>query len=254
MLRQGAGCPKAKANDRLPGARGRHARAIRNTPLMGAKFVALIRAPDSAMRRDYRRTFDIIELRGLTGNMRGLRRVVSNVVDDEPATDAGMGSVPIDVVAEFWFETADQGACLLRAPGCVAAYRVTELIEKCEAPMPGDPPRARLFSFIRPLEGMPRSEFRRHWDGHVPIALRVHAACTQYVRHWVEACLRPEAEGHEAWGIGLISLRDQEDREQRLFDSADGRAEVMADTAEFVGGRRVVFATVRCELRNGVTR
>lgn len=220
---------------------------------MSSKFIALIRAPDKAMRHDYRRTFSTVELHGLADGMRGLQRAIANVVDEDPATDAGVDDTQADLVAEFWFETADQGASLAHVPGCLATYRVTELVEKCEAPMPDDVPRARLFSFIRPLGGMSRGEFRRHWDEHVPIALRVHAACTQYVRHWVETCLIPETGGYRVWGVGMISMRDRQDRTQRLFDSAEGRAEVMADTAEFVGGRHVVFATTRCELRAEVS-
>ena len=86
-----------------------------------------------------------------------------------------------------------------------------------------------------------RGHYGRRWDEHVPIALRVHTACTQYVRHWVEEPLTVCAPPLN--GIGMLAFASKQDLEQRLFASREGVAEVAEDTARFVGERAVLFAT-----------
>ena len=217
---------------------------------MTSKVIALFQVPDNGMQGSARSCFCTVELPRWVGTMEGLRRVVVNGVDGDPQALEAQDPA-VDAIVELWFDAADQGGGLMHLPGCVAGYRVTELVEKYEAPQPGDPDRAKLFSFIRPRHEMPRSEFRRHWDEHVPIALRVHAACKQYVRHWVESSHEPDMDMGLTWGIGMISMRDRSAMDLQLFDSPESRAEVIADTAEFVGARRVVLATERCDIAFG---
>ena len=211
------------------------------------KYIVLFGAKSGTDRDRFRRRFASRIAPGFAANMPGLHRLVVNVLDiaprwpRQPATAQNEVVTPYDVVAEMWFDTAKNACRVLHEPECAAAYRVTESIEIDEARDTCAPHSVKLFSFIIPVAGLADQDFRRHWNEHVPIARRVHAACQQYVRHWVEEALPGGAPSFR--GIGMIGFRNQEDLEQRLFDSPEGVAEVVADTAKFVGDRLVVYAT-----------
>lgn len=217
------------------------------------KYIVLIKAAPGEDRKLFRQRFPEQVAPKLAAEMRGLLGFTTNVVDvvphwpDQPATRPPGAEPDFDIVAEMWFDTALNARQALARFDNVSAYRVTEFIEKDVGRDAGAPHRVKLFSFIHPVAGLSDHEFKRHWEEHVPIALRVHAACRQYVRHWVEEVLSGDAPGVR--GVGMIGMRNQEDLEQCLFDSPAGVAEVAADTAEFVGKRLVVYATEHCDLQ-----
>jgi hypothetical protein len=198
---------------------------------MSPKWLLLFRAPDGARREQYCRSFLEWQECG---------PAVCNIADVQPAfigRPRGVPSLPnYDVIVELWSDLP----ALRRRSGLVCVCEVDESVEKFIPSLSGGPPRVKLFSFIEPLAGLTTSDFRRHWDEHVPIARRVHRVCVQYVRHFVTATYpAPQV----FTGIGMIAFATLKDLEERSFDTPDGEAEVMADTAEFVGTRNVVYTT-----------
>lgn len=209
---------------------------------MISKYLALFRQTvyrDSALfRQDFAgQTATALKLR-----VAGLQQLTVNVLDlAQPQGGNSAEGPPYDVVAEIWLDDAGDPRRVLAVQGCLAVYRVGTSIEKDEPYDTEAPPRVKLFSFINPVVGLTDHEFRRHWDEHVPIALRVHAACVQYVRHFVEISLPDDAP--PVRGIGMIAMPTVQDLTLRMFDSPQGQADVVADTAEFVGNRLVFHAT-----------
>jgi len=213
-----------------------------------SKFIALFRHAQERERPGFRQTFATHTAPAIISRVPGVRRLIANVLDlvQPPGGTVGQDP-PYDVIVEIWTDDPDSASSLLAESGCVAVYRVSESIEKDVAYESDAPPRVKLFSFINPVSGLSDHEFRRHWDEHVQIALRVHVPCVQYVRHFVEAS--SAAGTARVRGVGMIAMRTEEDLRLRMFNSPLGQAEVVADTAEFVGNRQVAYATQRCDLR-----
>ena len=209
---------------------------------MISKYLALFRQTAHRDRALFLKDFAAQTATVLKLRVPGLQRLTVNVLDlAQPQGGKMEEAPPYDVVAEIWLDDAGGSRRVLSAPGCVAVYRVGTSIEKDEPYDLDAPPRVKLFSFITPVAGLTDREFRRHWDEHVPIALRVHTACAQYVRHFVEASLPDDAP--PVRGIGMIAMRTVHDLTLRMFNSPQGQADVVADTAEFVGNRLVFHAT-----------
>jgi EthD domain len=159
--------------------------------------------------------------------------VALNLVQDDAA--------PWHLVVEAWTDAANLHE-LLRGgvPGefiaTRATYRVEELIEKDEGPAPGWPVAGvRLIVPWRRRTDVSPPECRRHWDEHVPLALRVHVGVTRYVRNWVEAAVGDEAAQAPAYqGIASQHYPSEQDLRERSFDSPASVQVINDDVAEFI--------------------
>ena len=119
----------------------------------------------------------------------------------------------------------DQGAVM-------TAYSVARMVEKT-------PPAARLdqVKLVACLGGDPavsRIETRRHWNEHVPLALRIHIGASRYLRNWVEGLiLTSEFSPRLYVGIAMMSFHTVEDYKERLFDIPENVKVIRDDMAEF---------------------
>lgn len=127
----------------------------------------------------------------------------------------------------------------------MVSYRVTELVEKDELRTAGAPtPAVKLIAAWQARTDIARTEARRHWDEHVPLANRIHIGCVRYVRNWVDAlamsssaCPRPYQ------GIAFQYFRTREDLEQRSFDTPQSVHVIQNDVAEFIASFDVLIAS-----------
>jgi len=88
-------------------------------------------------------------------------------------------------------------------------------------------------------------------DGHVPLALRHHPAMRGYVVNVVEqtgAGLEPID------SIGELTFDSLADYEQRLYDSAEGKAAIERDVAGFLGGAEAYVTEEHVQLAHDVRR
>lgn len=179
-----------------------------------------------------------------------MRRYVVNVVESEVAP----GSPPIDSIGELSFDTIDdyrtrlydseEGRAIVArdVQGFLAAadaYECTEHVQRA-GDWPGRPgrrsPGVKLFAAMRRADGLDHQAFVDHWLGrHAPLALARHPTLVRYVTNVVDARLSPEAP--EVDGFAELHFASEEDRRERMFDSEEGRREVEADMARFLGDR-----------------
>lgn len=209
------------------------------------KYIAGFTVPNNQTREEYRTGF----LKQTTsGPLAGLILHSVDITPNWPDNPVvALTRPPFDIIAELWGDKAQIENWLgeagkSRSLGCW----VRESVEKDSPKSNDEPPRIGLFSLIKPVANLSPSEFRALWDGHVPIAKRVHLAARQYVRHFVD--IDQPRLGYECWGFGKIFFKDQHDLEHRMFETPDGVQEVMADTAQFVGERIVIYATEHIKL------
>lgn len=155
-------------------------------------------------------------------------------------------------VHESWFPTSEdfrRTARVLEAElhgrrAHWVSYRVTPLLEKdprfAEAGAQGRRPALTYVTPVSWLPGLPATEARRHWDEHVPIALRVHASLTKYERNWVDEVV--------SWSSGVVpvdayadfSFNSLEDWE-RFFPDEAASLEITRDIANFIGSGSGIF-------------
>jgi hypothetical protein len=151
---------------------------------------------------------------------------------------SGDPAPPWDAVVELWTRPASIGAPALAAlpdaPGCrVAAYLVTEMIEKNAGPPKGWPTSG--VKMIVPWIGradVPPAEQRRHWDEHVPLANRVHIGVSRYVRNWVDSAVSIDAPRYQ--GIATQHFPTEADLHDRLFDSPASVQLIVDDVTDFI--------------------
>ena len=81
---------------------------------------------------------------------------------------------------------------------------------------------------------MDHDEFARYWiDRHAPLALRRHVGLADYRQYVVTETLT--ADTPEIDGVARLGFPTRTDFDERFFDSDEGRAEIMADVARFMG-------------------
>lgn len=171
----------------------------------------------------------------------GIRCAIS--VLSEPAPNIA------DVVLETW--TADPGdidhvhapELLQRAE--IATYQIAESIEKDELQCSGSPtPAVKLIAAWEAREDVARTEVRRHWDEHVPLANRIHVGCERYVRNWVEALVFSSACYPRPYqGFAFQYFRTHRDLVERSFDKPESQAVIDADVGEFLSRFDVLLTT-----------
>jgi uncharacterized protein (TIGR02118 family) len=117
-----------------------------------------------------------------------------------------------------------------RAGERVWAWRVEEHV-----PIAG--PRdceVAMVSLVRRRPGTTHDEFAEHWTlRHAPLARRRHVGLADYHQFVVVESLTPDAPDID--GVALLGFLTRRDLDERFFDSDEGRAEIMADVARFMG-------------------
>jgi hypothetical protein len=177
-----------------------------------------------------------------------LDRLVVNLVDPPPAeipyrpeneTGTADGLPGYDVILELKgsvdvVSTVLEAMAALDSAGLRHEFVAEEWIEKDEQPIvlgersPGIKYMGRLMFHA----DLPDSAARRSWNIHVPLALRVHAGASKYVRNWVLE--RSGAGVPDTRGISELHFRSLDDLIRRFFDSEQGKAEVLHDLSHFV--------------------
>ncbi len=104
----------------------------------------------------------------------------------------------------------------------------------------------KLIFLCRRRPDLTRDQYaERLLGGHVPLALRHHPAMQGYVVNIVES-------GHAALdevdSIGELWFASLADYQDRLYDSADGRAAIERDVAGFLGGAEAYVTTPHVQL------
>lgn len=213
------------------------------------KSIHMIRAAD----RQARGALGEQILRGAAGLLSrdAIGRLVVNLVRDPPddipyrpagevATGDGLPSY--DAVIEVWGDGSAARTVSERLqgdlPGVAAwdSFAVEETVEKDEQPhVLGDrSPGMKYIGRLMFHQDLPDSAARRSWGIHVPLALRVHAGASKYVRNWV---IDASGEGVPLTrGISELHFRSQDDLIRRFFDGDHGKREVLHDLSHFVAG------------------
>ncbi len=126
----------------------------------------------------------------------------------------------------------------LAAIGRLRAYRTRSRVL---APHAGGEPTPG-FTMVSPVyraANISHAEFDAHWlEQHAPLALRHHPGMWGYEQHVVDEVLTPDATDFD--GVALLGFLSTADFTERMFDSDEGRAIIMADT-------RRVLALARSE-------
>ena len=116
-------------------------------------------------------------------------------------------------------------------------------------------PRGRLtpgFTMVSPVfraNGVSHEQFDRHWgERHAPLALRHHPGMGAYEQLVIDRTLTPGAADFD--GVALLGFASLEDYTERMFDSDEGRAVILADIRRFLDLRRSE-AVLMSELKLG---
>jgi hypothetical protein len=169
-----------------------------------------------------------------------VQRCAVNTLESNPVAD---------LVLETWAESTDVLAAIHSAPllerASVTTYQVAEWIEKDELRAPGTPtPAVKLIAAWEGRADVARTETRRHWDEHVPLANRIHIGCVRYVRNWIEALAMSSAAYPPAYqGIAFQYFRTRDDLEQRSFDRPESVQVIQDDVGDFIAACDVMIAT-----------
>ena len=141
-----------------------------------------------------------------------------------------------DAVLEVWRDAEsddDEIIASLTARFTVERYSAEELVAKSDLfPLAvGITPGIALLSFIRAKPELSRIEALRHWSEHAPLACEIHWGMTRYIQNRFEAC---DATSTAWFGIAKLHFPDAAASRDGLFRSAEDRAAIAADVAEFV--------------------
>ena len=115
----------------------------------------------------------------------------------------------------------------------VHGYRVTTSVEKneierlCGNPAPG----YKLVRGFFAHADMPSSAFRRSWDNHVELALKIHGFA-RYVRYFIDGAVTPGAP--EIQGATNLHFASADDVLERYFLGNDGEFLIAHDIRHFI--------------------
>jgi hypothetical protein len=172
----------------------------------------------------------------------GTRRLVVNLVDVEPP--AGAPESPYDVAIEGSYDSADEFEDAYRQlpafeqdalPRRCIVYQVRERVqlERERAWQLGErSPGVKVIYLVRRNEALSDAEAAQRWKEHAPLARKHHAGMAKYVQNAVLGSPSPDAP--LVHGIAELHFPTREDREQRMYDSAEGREALAADVTTLV--------------------
>ena len=117
----------------------------------------------------------------------------------------------------------------------ITVYSVTQMVEK--APPAPRLDAVKLVACIKQRPDLSKTETRRHWDEHVPLALRIHIGASRYVRNWVEDVVLSSGFSPVYYpGIATMSFHTAEDHRERQYDKPENVKVILDDVAEFMTG------------------
>jgi len=123
----------------------------------------------------------------------------------------------------------------------VEQYAAEELVAKPDIlpPAVGITPGIASLSFIRGKQVLSRAELVRHWSEHASLACDIHWGMTRYVQNRFAA-----RDGMAAGWFGMAHLHfpDAATSRDGLFRTAEDRALIAADVAEFVDDYATMLA------------
>ncbi|KKW91918.1 EthD domain-containing protein [Sphingobium chungbukense] len=196
------------------------------------KRIILLRGPRSALAAS------APEWAKAQGWATAAERIVVHVGLEAPVDDGGAAVPPVyDAVIELWSD-APCDADSLRSDWEQAEVRSsTQIVGKpSEYPLAvGISPGLSQLSFIRAIEGLPRTEVERHWGEHIPLACEIHVGMNRYVQDR----LSPP----DPWfGMAHLHFPSEAALRDGLFRSAEDIAVITADVAEFVSDYATMVA------------
>lgn len=214
------------------------------------KIISFLRAQEGADRAAFRERMRTKDIPSAIAGPDGVRRVVVNAVDVQPASIAWQrpgeqpqpAIQPFDVVAETWITDAAVAARIAAAlaalPGVGSAhsYLCTETVEKDEGPT-----GVKYIAQVHFHDDLPDAAAKRCWTQHVPLALRVHAGMSRYVRNWVDAAISDDAPRIQ--GVVELHFSTMADMQDRWFVDERGRAEIIQDVGHFLKGATRMYCT-----------
>lgn len=174
-----------------------------------------------------------------------LRRYVVNIVDDTRGE-----APPLDSIGELWFDSlADfrerlydsaEGERIVARDvagfmGHASTYVTVEHVQRApaEVTIGVRSPGPKLIACVGRRAGLSHAEFERHWrERHAPLALRHHPT-TLYVTNVVSEQLGSGGPDYD--GIAELGFGSAEDIRERLYLTPEGKAEIEADMARFLG-------------------
>ena len=169
--------------------------------------------------------------------------VLNQVLDGSP-------SDTWTALVEAWGDGADVLACCdtaeLRGRAArIAAYACTEVVEKDDGVVRGEPtPGVKLIAPWIGRDDVARTQIRRHWDEHVPLANRIHIGVRRYVRNWIEGvALAPTPFPPPYQGVAFQYFDSPKDLAERSFDRPESVQIITDDVADFITRHEVLLAT-----------
>lgn len=208
--------------------------------------MALARARAPAERGSFQAWVLQQGVRALLARVPAGARLIVNVADrPSPWPEREGTEAPYDAIVELWTPGAHRAApvlaeALAARAGAAHVYRAEEAIYN-ESPTGHNPAAVNLIAVWDVRPGLPRSEARRHWQEHVPLALAIHHGNTRYVQTWLAEALSHDAPPHA--GIASLRFPSLEAITSGLFRSPDDVKVIEADVAEFVGASPVMYTT-----------
>jgi hypothetical protein len=151
-------------------------------------------------------------------------------------------SAPVwDIVIETWCDPEPELSMLdtpeLRARAARSVtFAVDELVGKDNGFARGQPTiGVKLIAPWTGRDDVSRTEIRRHWDEHVPLANRIHIGCERYVRNWVTSLVMAPTPYPPAYqGIAFQYFASQQDLVERSFDKPESVQVITDDVADFL--------------------
>ncbi|MBB4633838.1 hypothetical protein [Sphingosinicella soli] len=199
------------------------------------KITAFAQAPEGTDSADYKQWYLQSFAPSLLKSL-PLDGLAVNVIRRAEALYEGAGAPPIaDIYSEFWFpdDLLLPLAEIMPTMGTQQAFEVDERVEKAVLERrPGVMEGIKLLSPLYPVGDAPTDQSIGYWDLHVPLALRVHAGMTRYVRDIV---VRPLNGASPIFGIASLHFPSDDAVRDEFFDSPDSIPVHAADLARFVG-------------------
>lgn len=142
-----------------------------------------------------------------------------------------------EAVLEIWGADVASADSLIIEPltdrFAVDLYFAEELVAKPAASPPavGITPGISSLSFIKAKPALSRAEALRHWSEHAPLACAIHWGMTRYVQNRFQ---RRDGATSGWFGMAHLHFPDAAASREGLFRTAEDRAAITADVAEFV--------------------
>jgi uncharacterized protein (TIGR02118 family) len=160
------------------------------------------------------------------------------------ATSSRAPAAQFDAALEIVTTDAALIVTIMERSACASilqAYRVQQRHLKQRAPSQAPAARTVGVVMVAPVYRNPTlspAHFEEHWAmRHAPLALRHHVGMWDYRQNVVREALSPSSASHD--GIAMLGFPSVEAFKKGLYDSAEGREAIVADSQRFVDMTRV---------------